>query len=140
MNSNLFSYASTVLKGIQEVTNLSFLYFSKSNIQNLQTCLKKKIFQQSGGKYLIDDQDEYELLIIMRSMYFEYSINQESNIQKQIQCLNNKVISEIYPQILSAVDLYYQYLADIESPHQTMDRPKFESMAGTKTYDLSRFI
>lgn len=140
MNSNLFSYASTVLKGIQEVTNLSFLYFSKLNIQNLQTSLKRKIFQESGGKYLIDDQDEYELLIIMRSMYFEYSINQESNIQKQIQCLNNKVISEIYPQILSAVDLYYQYLADIESPHQTMDRPKFESMAGTKTYDLSRFI
>jgi hypothetical protein len=137
---NIYSYASTVLKGIQEVSKLSFFYFSELNIRNLQILIKKKIYDLSQGKYLIDDQDEQELLIIMRSIYLEYSINQDSNIRKQIDCLNNKVINEVIPQIYSAVNLYFQYIKDSTNTHLTMDRPKFESMAGTKSFDLSRFL
>jgi hypothetical protein len=134
------SYASMVLKGIQEISKLSFLYFSQSNIDNLQIQIKKKIFEESDGKYLIDDQDQKELLIIMRSVYLEYSINNNHDFIKQINCLNQRVLNFVVPQVLSGVELYEQYLKDSKNPLQVMERPSFESMAGTKTYDLSRFL
>lgn len=137
---NMPSYASTVLKGIQEVSPLSFYFFSLKNIQNIQNLLRKSIYDISDKKYIIDNQDEDELLIIMRSIYLEYAINQCQNIATQIRCLNNRVVEVILPQVYSAVDLYHQYLHDAFQPYNTMDRPRFESMAGTKSFDLSRFL
>lgn len=138
---NIKSYASTVLKGIQEVSPLSFYFFSLKNIQNIQNLLRKRIYEASGDKkYIIDNQDEDELLIIMRSIYLEYAMNQCQNIAHQIKCLNEKLVEMILPQVYSAVDLYHQYLKDSFQPYNTMDRPRFESMAGTKSFDLSRFL
>jgi hypothetical protein len=137
---NIKSYASTVLKGVQEITPLSFYFFSQKNIQNIQNLLRKSIYDISEKKYIIDNQDEDELLIIMRSIFLEYAINQSQNITNQIRCLNNRVVEIISPQVFSAVDLYHQYLKDAFQPYKTMDRPRFESMAGTKSFDLSRFL
>jgi hypothetical protein len=134
------SYSSVMLKGIQEESQLSFYFFSNDNVEHLQWLIRQNIYELSQGRYKIDNQDQDELLIIMRSIYLEYSINGNVKINQQIRCLNKKVLEFVCPQILSSVRLYEQYLKDSSQPHKTMDLPRYESMSGTKSYDLSRFI
>ncbi len=134
------SHAAEMLRGIQELSPLSSLYFGEKNIDRLQWLLKKNIYINSCGKYVIDRQDDAELLIIMRSVYLEYSLNNNFDYEKQIDALNEKVLEFAVPQVLSAVNLYSQYLKDSSNPLRTLDRPQYESMSGTKSYDLSRFL
>lgn len=134
------SHAAEMLRGIQELSPLSSLYFGQKNIDRLQWLLKKNIYINSSGKYVIDRQDDAELLIIMRSVYLEYSLNNNFDYEKQIDALNEKVLEFAVPQVLSAVNLYSQYLKDSSNPLRTLDRPQYESMSGTKSYDLSRFL
>jgi hypothetical protein len=134
------SYGSAMLKGIQQESLLSFYFFSIENIEHLQWLIRRKIYEMSDGKYKIDKQNQDELLVIMRSVYLEYSINNREKINRQIVCLNNKVLEYVCPQVLSSVRMYEQYLRDSTQPYNTMERPQFESMRGTKSYDLSKFL
>lgn len=134
------SYSSVMLKGIQEESALSLYFFSKENVDHLQWLIRRKIYDMSESRYKIDNQDQDELLVIMRSVYLEYSMNSKDKIQQQIQCLNKKVLDFVCPQVLSSVRLYEQYLKDSTRPYNTLDRPQFESMSGTKSYDLSKFL
>ena len=137
---NKVSHAAEMLRGIQEVSDLSNLFFGQQNIDRLQWLLQRNIYVNSLGKYTIDRQDDSELLIIMRSVYLEYSLNNKFDYQKQIDALNEKVLEYAVPQVLSAVNLYAQYRNDSSKPLRTLDRPQYESMSGTKSYDLSRFL
>lgn len=134
------SFAYSALKGIQEVSPLSVRYFGQSNIDHLQVLIKKNVYLNSGQKYIIDRQDDAELLIIMRSVYLEYSLNNNFDYGRQIDALNEKVLEFAVPQILSAINLYMQYLKDSTGELRPMDLPQYESMSGTKSYDLSKFL
>lgn len=142
MNCKTDSYSKVVLAGIQEETLLSFLFFSKKNIEIIQNLIRKKIYDMSNNEYVIGYQNSDELLIIMRSIYLEYSKNvQDVNyITPQIKYLNKKVVDDVIPNILSAIKLYVKFLNDSSTPYHTMEHPKFESMSGTKSYDLSKFL
>lgn len=43
------------------------MFFSESNIDNLQTKIQDQVSAMSGGKYTIDKQNPDDLLLIMRS-------------------------------------------------------------------------
>jgi len=134
------SYANETLKGIQENSILSKTFFSKQNMKIIQNKLKWLIYEESGRKFVIGEQDENELLIIMRSIYLENSKNLPVSIKEQIGFLNEKVYEDIFPKLYSNVKQYIQYLADVSNPYQIMSRPEYVSQSGTKSYDLSRFI
>jgi hypothetical protein len=126
----------TVVKGIYDRTLLSEVYFSPKNIQKVQNKLRYTIWKMSNKQFVIDEQNEDELIIVMRSIFLQYSRNLPTNISEQIEELNNIVVDEISPDVLSQTKQYLRYLEDRNEPYRIMDRPQNVSSAGTKTLEI----
>lgn len=126
-NKSNKNYAYSLLKGIQQVSIFSLLYFSNENIQEIQKLIKYNVYQI--GKHRIDNQNVDELLVIMRAIYLEYSnipANKKDYTQ-EIAKLNEIVIERAIRIILSAISQQKKYLFDISQ------RPIMESQYGINT-------
>ena len=124
------------VRGIHEKTVLNQLYFSEANIKNVQNKIRYTIFRMSKGHFKIGDQEEVKLVQIMRSIYLQYSRNLPDKIKEQIQHLNEIVVDQIAPDLLSNVKQYLKYLEDVNEPYRIMDHPQNVSSAGTKTLEM----
>ena len=99
---------------------------------------------------VVDKQDFNELLIVMRSIYLEYSshppiINEKmpNDIKKKVLSmytdeilrLNNIVIDYVYPNVLSQVQAYITYLRDASSlPYQQQQPTTSDNITGQREY------
>ena len=114
----------TALKGIQEDSKLSDIYFSVENIHRVQKKIKKEIFIRTNGTFKLEaDQDVDELIIAMRSVYFDYARFLEKKIIHQVKELNDKVIETIVPDMITAIKQEYSYLKEINEPLKPISRP-----------------
>lgn len=138
-SKNTDNYEDT-LKYIQTDTILSKVFFSKENIKMLQNMLRYNIWLQSDKKYIISDQDELQLTIIMRSIFLQYSKNLPNNIKEQVKKLNGYVLDSCIPGVLSQVQQFIQYKKDISETPKPLEYGKYVSTAGTKTLNLDNFI
>ena len=68
------------LKGIQTSTPLSKAFFSTQNISALHTKIRYQVWLNTNKQHVIGNQSNEELVLIMRSMYLQYSQNQPKNI------------------------------------------------------------
>ena len=123
---------SHVLKGILTMTPLTKLYFSPANVKAVQNAIRYNVWAKSSGKITIAEQDETDLVIVMRSMYLQYGKNLPTDITAQISELNGRVVESILPGILSNALQYKQYLVDKFSTPLPMNRPTCMNNAGTK--------
>lgn len=128
-------------------TPLTFLFFSDTNIQNIQNILKYLVHKING--YIIDNQSVTELLIIMRGIFLEYSLHPKLIDEKmsdkekseliikyknEVARLNQIVINAIVPKIISQIQQYLDYLRDASQQPYHMDKPVNESITGQKQY------
>ena len=81
------------LNGNWQTNVLSDTFFSAGNIRILQNGLKAGVYKVSNGRFLIGDQDEDTLKIIMRSMFLQHSANQRNNITKELNLLQQNIES-----------------------------------------------
>lgn len=104
-----------MLKGIQQVSIFSLLYFSNENIQEIQKLIKYNVY--TIGKHKIDNQNIDELLVIMRSIYLEYSNipNNQKDYTLELARLNEIVIERAIRIILSSISQQKKYLYDINN-------------------------
>ena len=109
------------LKGILEDTNLSNTFFSKENIELIQTNLKKRIYDLK--KVNIDSQPENIIKVIMRNVFLQSSKHSCINIPGQIRELNKLVVNECTPRVLSGLDSFFKYQSDISTLAMPIDRP-----------------
>ena len=93
-------------------TELSNHFFSAANIRLLQNQLKKGVLDASNGQYVIGDQPEDELKIIMRGMFLTYARNLPTGIQAQVKSLNARVLDYAVPQVFGEAQGYMQYTVD----------------------------
>ena len=126
----------SAIRGIHEKTLLNQLYFSQQNINNIQNKIRYTIFRMSKGQFKIGEQEETKLTIIMRSIYLQYCRNLPDNIKEQIQHLNEIVVDQIAPDLLSNVKQYLKYLEDKNEPYRLMERAQNVSSAGSKTLEM----
>ena len=134
-------FATDAMRGNWEVNALSQAFFSKENAQAIQNAIRKAVYDRSGPKkYIIDDQSADELTIIMRTMYLQYAQNLPYDIVGQVADLNEKVVNWSAPHILSAVDHYNYYLNDISHMPVPLSRSVSLSSAGTKSLPLNPFV
>ena len=132
-NINNYEGSSRLLKGIHSDSELSKLYFSKENIKRIQKKIKKEINIRTKGKYILQaDQDENQLLIVMRSIYLQKSRNLPKNIVRQVKALNTEVINDVVPGMITNIKTYYGYIEDISKPLNPIPRPINVNQAGTK--------
>ena len=148
-NENQISGSNTrfLFKNLYGETLLTFLFFSKKNIENIQNVVKFIVNREIG--YVIDNQSMTELLIIMRAIFLEYSFHPKlitenmpekekqlllKKYTQEVSRLNTIVINQIVPKIVSQVQQYIDYLRDASQQPYQMDKPKNDSVQGQKQY------
>lgn len=140
------SDVSSTLNYSQEETPLSNAYFSRTNINIIQQLIKQEVYikcERDTDPILtnhkpihIANQDETNLKIIMRSIYLQYAKNLPTDIDTQIKQLNNLVLNECVPDIITNLKQYLAYIIDIQRLPNPLDHPAFVSSKGEKTYSL----
>lgn len=130
-NGNLF-YKNEALKSIQTNTELSNLFFSSENIKNLQITIRYRVWIRSKKKYLIGDQSENELKLIMRSIFLQNGKFNNNNIINQIKELNELVCNYSVSNITSNIEMYLAYKNTVSYLPKPLLLPKNVSIKGTK--------
>jgi hypothetical protein len=137
-----------LFKNLYGETLLTKLFFSKENVKNIQNLIKLVVHREV--EQVIDDQSVNELLIVMRSVFLEYSAHppliDENTMNKQqiitlkkkyteeVQRLNELVINAIVPKLISQLQQYLDYLRDASTQPYTIDRPISDSISGQRQY------
>jgi hypothetical protein len=134
------SVGADLVRGNVEKNTLNTTFFSPANVQIIQNRLQYEVYARSQGKHRVGPQSAENLLIIMRSMYYQYGKNLECNIREQIQELNTYVVNFAVPKILSEINMYQQYRKDITTLPVPMLQPVNISRAGTKSLPLKPFF
>lgn len=114
-------------------SNLSKVFFHPKNIDLIQRQIIAEVFRRSRGEYLIEKQNEQDLLVVMRSIFIQFAKHLPYDVKGQIRELNRIVVNEVVPDILSQINFYFGYFKVINEPRQIIDHPKNVSNAGLKT-------
>ena len=124
---------------------LTFLYFSKQNILNLQSLIRYLVHRETG--MTIDNQNPRELIIVMRSVFelysrhppyfdeakgIEYNMSIVNKTKEEVSRLNQIVLNETVPKIISMLLQYFGYLRDVEG-RRFMDAPENVNIAGQRS-------
>jgi hypothetical protein len=130
----------------QEGTPLSQAYFSRENMDALQRDIRaavQEICARDTDPILtphkpiaIGRQNDMQLQIIMRSIYLQFAKHLDYNIAGQIRELNDLVVREAVPDIITNLKQYLGYSADVQRLPMPMDLPQYPSSKGEKTYSL----
>jgi len=125
------SIQKSLLKSVYTPTPLGEIFFSPDNIKRIQNKIKKSIFIETKGKYKLQvDQNESDLLIVMRAVYIQDSINSPYRIIHQVKELNEKVINRILPDMITNIKQNEEYLNIIDKPIDPIPLPVNVSRAG----------
>jgi len=124
--------APTALKGISSgESELSKLFFSDENIKRIQRMIKAEVFRRTKGVFRIDvDQESREIFLLCRSIYMQQARFLPGETVRQVKRLNEKVVSECVPDMISAIRQEYGYLKEINSPLNPIPRPICASSRG----------
>ena len=130
-----YNMAEDCSKGIyqSDTTIIAHLFFSPANVRKINKMLKKAVFKATFGEYLIDQQEEKDLTVVMRSMYIQHAMHLKDDVKGQVKLLNKLTIDELVPNVISEIQAYYGYIQRAFEPRQIMDRPVNTSIAGSKT-------
>ena len=123
-----------------EGTKTQYAFFSKINIEHLQKLLKYHVWIQSDKKHIIAPQDSNQLLIIMKSIYLQYGKNAESNLQQQINSLNERVLDYCVDNVMMNIEQHYAYLKDLTKEQEIMEKPQYVHIKGEKTLMPNHFF
>jgi len=118
---------------------LSLAYFSRQNISALQNGIRKGVYDKSKGQYLVGNQSDDVLKVIMRSVFLQYSANMPDNIPDQIKALNQIVLDYCIKQVYGEAQGYQQYLYDASTLVVPIERPVLSSTED-KTLEWKRWF
>jgi hypothetical protein len=130
--------AADGIRGNWEANLLNQTYFSPANFQIVQNKIRYAVFQETGQ--IIDEQSSDDLFMIMRAIYLTYGRNLPYNIKEQIVELNERVADWCVPKIVAEVQMYSQYLRDIDTMPVPMEHPVSLSSAGTRSLPFKPFF
>ena len=120
-------------------TALSDAYFSRENIQILQNGIRKGVYELSNKQFVICEQNEDELKIIMRSIFLQYSRNLKNNIKEQIKNLNKLVIDYAVNQVYGETIGYMKFKYDVSNMYEPISRPVL-SRTNDKQLELKKWF
>lgn len=127
-----YNMSQDSLRGIQQESILSKVFFHPKNVDLIQKQIIIEVFRRTNGSYLIEKQDEADLQIVMRSIFLQHAKHIPNNIKEQICELNNLVVNEVIPGIISEIKAYFGYLESVFGSRQIMERPENVSNTGLK--------
>jgi hypothetical protein len=133
--------SENLLRGNWAENTLSKAFFGPANTKIIQNAIRKTVYDKSGEKkWIIDEQSADELQIIMRSIFLQYAKNWDTQIPEQIRDLNALVIEWTVPRIMSEIEFHQYYIQDISHMPVPLSQPVSLSSAGTKSLPFRRFM
>lgn len=125
------SIQKSLLQGTYTPTPLGELFFSPENINRLQKMIKYEIFVRTNGRYKLEvEQNESDLLVVMRGVYITDSMNQPYKLVHQVKILNHRVIEKIVPDMISIIKQDQEYIRQLDIPIDPIPLPVNVSKAG----------
>ncbi len=121
------------LKGIQQETILSKVFFHPKNVDIIQKQIIMETFKRTNGNYLIKKQNESDVHVVMRSIFLQHAKHLQTNIKQQIIELNNLVVNDVVPGIINEIKTHDKYIKQVFGPVELLDRPVSTSNAGLKS-------
>lgn len=118
---------------------LSKNYFSVKNIDFIQETIISEIYKLTKGTK-IQKQSDDELIIIMKSIYLQYSRNNDNNIEEQICSLNDRILEYCINNVYSNLKQYNKYIEDITSEKKLMEFPQNANIKGEKCLMPNHFF
>jgi hypothetical protein len=119
-------------------TPLSKAFFSQMNQQILQNGIRAGVYQKSGNKFVISQQSNPDLKMIMRAIFLEHSQNRLDQIREQIEELNRYVFDYCIPRIYGEAKGYLKYLQDASTLVVPLSNPVCTSL--DKPLEFKRFF
>lgn len=105
------------------VGDLSQIFYSDENIELINKQIVLAVYKKTNGKIRIPFQSKDDLKVVMRWVYINYARNLPFKIKEQIKELNNYVVCQTIPNLISAANQYLDYLRDIEKPMEPLPPP-----------------
>ena len=115
-------------------TGLSNAFFSQQNIKIIQNGIRASVHKYT--KEIISEQDETQVLLVMRFVYFNYAKHLPYDIPGQIKELDKYVIDYIYPLIVGELKQYAGYIQDSYSSVRPQEYPEQTTSYGQRQYSL----
>ena len=115
------------LNGIWDVTPLSNAFFSVQNQQIIQNGIRAGVYKLSNEKFVIAQQSDTDIKIVMRTMYLNHCENRTGNIKEQIQELNQYVLNYCIPRVFGEAQGYMNYLRDASTLVVPLAHPTYSS-------------
>jgi hypothetical protein len=125
------SIQKTMMKGIYEPTPVGELFFSQENIRRLQKMIKYEVFVRTNGKYKLEvDQNETDLLVVMRDVMISCADNTPYKVVHQVKTLNHRVVERIVPDMISMIKQDDDYVKQLDKPIDPIPLPVCMSSRG----------
>jgi len=133
--ANSLSSFRDAMNGNWYETALSNAFFSSKNIQILQNGIRAGVYKRSNNNYIIAEQNNDELKIIMRSIFLQYAKNLPTNIPQQIDELNTIVLNYAVEKVYGEADGYMKYKRDASNMY-TLIAPPILAYSNDKLLEL----
>jgi len=104
-------------------TKLSNAFFSSKNIKIIQNGIRYGVYLKSNSQYVIDEQCEDELKVIMRAIFLQNSKNLPNNIKQQIYFLNKFVLDFCIKDVYGEASSYMKYKKDASTMYNPISYP-----------------
>jgi hypothetical protein len=124
-------------KGIIGQGPVGELFFSDHNLNILHEGVRYSVYTKSNKT--ISRQSDFELKIVMRSIYLQYSKNMPYNIVSQVRALNSMVLDFCVDQIISAMGMYKTYTKELTSLPVPLPHSVNVSNKGTRSLMMKDF-
>ena len=127
------NYNEYSLKGIQESSPMSIIFFSDSNVEAIQKTIRFEVYKTK--QKVISEQSPNELYTVMRSIYLQHA-NSRSSTNKfieNLQKLNKMVVDYCVQNVSDQMEQYSNYISKISSLPHPMQRPVYSPNKNTTT-------
>lgn len=114
---------------------LHLQFFSMENLRNIEAELTKRVKEETT--YVIDRQSQQAIEIIMRYVFDEHARYLPDDVPGQVKVLNEKVLEQLVPMVVTNLKRYLEYLRDVTTLPMPLDRAVNTSVVGTNPTSLS---
>lgn len=133
------NYSQEAMKSIFSTNQVSNIFFSQFNLDLLQEAIRYQVYKKSCDKFVICRQSNTELRLIMRSIYLQWSKNQQYGILEQVKELNKVVLDFCIPRIIQEINIYSKYTKDINQLPVPLPNAEFVGTKGSKVLEQNDF-
>lgn len=133
-NNKDYDRARAATQSFFEINDITRIFFSNKNMQRIQKKIRDEVCRITKGQYVLEcDQDESDLTIIMRGVYFDKGKNLPDNPIRQVKILNQQTVDYLVPDLISNIKQYFGYIRDINQPLQPFPWPQNVNNSGRRT-------